>query len=212
VRRLLLFVALLTLLGLSTAFAASFDVSSEDIATFSTDVSISVPIATKTRSLYLNGTGLPAMLATDPPVPRPNPVNNKQLDVGTLDVKDQSDPTKYQSWETAPDPLVGLVLNGPVVLHLFQNGTAGKIRGALFDCAPATATAAGCVAIGTSVLSALPTDNDAVIDFGPVTWTIEPGRTLRLQVMNPLTSPKLNVQWGYKTNRESRLDVTVVVP
>jgi len=227
VRRLLLFAALLSLVGLTTAFAASFSVQSEDIKSFSAPVSISVPTTTTSTApttttappntkklvLYLNGAGLPGMLAEDPPVPRPNNVNDKQLSLGAGDVQEQTLSDRYHSWQTAPAPAGGVTYVGPATLRVFQNGPEGRVRAALFSCGPAaTPTAVACTQIGLSVLSALPVDNVAVASFPAFTALIPATHTLRVQIMNPETSPQLKVQWGYKTNRESLLEISRVIP
>lgn len=215
-RRLGLFAVLLSLVGLSTAVAASFDVQTEDIVSFSTSTSISVPAPPTALSvLYLNGAGLPAMLAEVPEAPDPS-VNKKQLDQGTGDVQAQIDAARYHSWQTTPSP-EGLRLFGPATLYLYQTGKGGPVRAGLFSCpADATPTSLLCIAVGHPATSDSAADTEVEADtltavrFGHIDATIPSTHSLRVQVMNQATHPKLQVQWGYKTNRESRLEITVV--
>lgn len=222
-RRLLLFVALLTLLGLSTAFAASFDVSSEDIATFSTDVSIPVP-TTASKTLYLTGSDstLPGGLVLESTAggtttTSNSPVNGKFIQPGLLGTKLQDDVTRFHSWEIAA-PAGGYVLSGAAMLYLFENGNVGPLTAGLFDCSPPTSPAvttptSECQQIAGDASSPAGTnlDSEAVVDLGSPNVTILEGHTLRIQVVN-LGATKRQIQWGYKSNRPSRLDVTIVQP
>jgi hypothetical protein len=54
-------------------------------------------------------------------------------------------------------------------------------------------------------------NNEVVVEFGTVSATLPIGGRLRVQIMNSGDKP-WNVQWGYKDNRPSALQVTVVSP
>lgn len=215
-RRLLIFAALLSLLGLSTAFAASFTVQSEDIASFTTDVSISVPTTTvpsTPRILYLSGDEAtnPGLIAESPP--EDHSVNSLSIGCCSTSVQSQITAGKYHSWETAPIT-VPMTIIGPAVLRTFQNGSIGPIQAGLFVCpATATPTSVGCQQVGTdrSSLGTESSGTEVAISFSFAEATIPVGSTLRLQIVKP-TNDNWNIQWGYKSNRESRLEVLVAQP
>ncbi len=211
-RRVLLFAAFLLLLGLSTAMAASFEVQAEDITSFTTEVSISVP--TTPDSYYLRGGNsvLPGVLDNDPDPEVTDPVRTKEVLLGTGTVQSQTQTSYFHSWETT---VGGITLSGPASLRIFQNGGADQVTAALFDCPTnAGATAAACTQIGTDAVSVddgLTGYVERVVSFGNVGYSIAPDRRLRVQIANLQdSSSKWSVQWGYKSNRPSLLDVTVV--
>jgi hypothetical protein len=212
-RRVFLFAALLSLVGLSTAFAASFSTQSEDVASFTTDVDITVPNPPTSYFLGGNDSILPGTLSATPVAD--SSVNSKAIDPGVLNVKAQTDTKKYHSWQTLPMPPGGLVLNGPAVLRIFQNGSVDVATAGLFDCpgGPPLAPTTACTQIAgdTSSSGTESAGTEVPIDFGYLNAMIAEGRTLRVQVVN-LTAKKWNLQWGYKTNRESRLDLSVATP
>ncbi|HEX4868471.1 MAG TPA: hypothetical protein VFV32_12735 [Acidimicrobiales bacterium] len=213
-RRVLLFAVGLSLLGLSSAFAASFTVQAEDIHSFSTPVSISVP-STSLVALYLGGEDnvLPGELATAANATVDTSVNSKAIDPGTLSVQAQTNTARYHSWQTVPAPAGGLVLNGPAMLKLFQNGSVGTVKAGLFDCATASTATTACTQFAgdSSSLGGESASTETPVDFGSVTYTISAGRVLRLQIVNP-SAHAWNVQWGYKSNRQSRLELTLATP
>jgi len=214
VRRLLLFAAFLSLLGLSTAFAASFSVQSEDIASFTTDVSITVPPTPSTpQTLYLSGddSTVPGLLATNPP--EDTSINSRSIDQGTGSVQSQTNVLRYHSWETEPVRGSPWVLTG-AVLRAFQNGSIAPMTVALFSCPPAaTPDSTGCTQIGVDQSSAgtESAGTEVVVTFAFTSASIPVGDRLRLQVID-LTNNNWNIQWGYKSNRESRLDINVASP
>jgi len=207
VRRVVLFAALLVLVGLSSAFAASFSTQSEDVASFTTDVSISVP-ASPALSYYLSGEDdvLPGLIAPNPP--QDASVNSKSLDPGDLGTEAQTDPEKMHSWQTTAAPAGGLVLAGPATARIFRNGGSDAVTAGLFVCpAPATITSA-CTRIAGDASGTGPNGAEIQIALGNVSTTVPAGGVLRLVVVNR-GAAKYNLQWGYKTNRESRLDLSV---
>lgn len=212
-RRVVLLAAVLSLLGLTTAFAANLAVQTEDVASFTTDVSISVPTATP-RVLFLSGSDSmrPGILATDPPPD--NSVNSRSIDQGTGSVQSQTNALRYHSWQTDPVAAGPLDLTGPAVLRVFQNGSIAAMTFGLFSCPPAaTPDSTACTQIGTDQSSA-GTENagtEVVVTIPFTTASVPVGSRLRLQVMD-LTNKNWNVQWGYKSNRESRLEINVVAP
>ena len=211
-RRVFFFAALLSLVGLSTAFAASFSTQSEDVDAFSTAVSISVP-QSHVVAYYFSGADLvlPGVLS---PAPAPdNSVNSKAIEPGTLSTKLQTDATKMHSWQTAPVPVGGLVLQGTSTVRVFQNGSVGPATAGLFVCASATTATDDCTQIAGDV-SSLGTESagtEVPISFGNLSTTVPADSVLRVVIVN-LGTKKWNLQWGYKTNRESRLDLSVAGP
>lgn len=211
-RRLLLCAAALGLLGLSTAAAASFSVQAEDITTFTTDVSISVPDPPGTLvSYFLSGADsvLPGMMGPNPPTD--SAVKSKAIDPGTLSSQLQTDPTMHHSWQTSPMPTGGLVLAGATTLRIYQTGNVGPATAGLFVCASAATATSACTRIAGDVSSAGTGVPLEPIAFGNLNTTVPAGSTLRVVVVN-LGAKKWNIQWGYKSNRESRLDLTVAAP
>jgi hypothetical protein len=207
-RRLLLFAALLSLVGLSTAFAASLSTRAEDVDSFSTAVSISVP-QNQLLSYYLSGAEsvLPGLISQSPPPS--SSVNSKSIDPGSLDTQAQTDTGKMHSWQTDPVPAGGLVLSGPATARIFQNGGDDPITAALFVCPTLSTTATSlCTRVTNDVSATAATSGEVAISFGNISKTLSAGQRLRLVVVNR-GAHKYNLQWGYKTNRESRLDLTV---
>lgn len=205
--------ALLSLLGLTTAFAANLAVQTEDVTSFSTPVSISVPASTL-QVLYLSGSAstLPGLLATNPPAD--TSVNSRSLDQSTGSVQSQTNPLRYHSWQTEPVSGSPSSLTGPAVLRAFQNGAISPMTVGLFSCPPtATPDSTECTQIGTDQSSAgtESAGTEVVVTIAFTTATIPVGDRLRVQVID-LTNRNWNLQWGYKTNRESRLEINVVQP
>ena len=206
-RRVFMFAALLLLVGLSTAFAASFSTQAEDIASFTTDVSISVP-QNQVLPYYLSGPGsvIPGLIAQVPPASAS--VNSKSLDPGTLGTQTQTNASQMHSWQTGPTPAGGLVLSGPATARIFQNGGDDPITAGLFTCLTATTATLSCTWIAGDTSGTATMSGEVPIAFGNLNATVPAGSHLRLVVVN-LGAKKYNLQWGYKTNRESRLDLTV---
>ena len=202
-----MFAALLALVGLSTSFAAAFSTQSEDIASFTTDVSISVPQST-VRAYYLTGAdnAVPGVMTTTPPLG--TSVNGKQIDPDTEGTEAQTDPKKMHSWQTTAIPAGGLVLNGPATAYVFQNGGDDPITAGLFRCATATTATLSCARIAGDASGTATMSGEVPISFGNISATVPAGEFLRLVVVNQ-GDKKFNLQWGFKDNRRSRLDLTV---
>jgi hypothetical protein len=221
VRRVFLFAALLLLLGLSTAFAASFSTQAEDVASFTTEVSISVPTTQPpgtVRPYYLTGADnlIPGVMTTTPP--GGTNVNGKQIDpgtAGTVGADPLLAPTKMHSWQTVIP--AGLVLAGNATAYLFRTGGNVPITAGLFRCPAVDTVMSDCFRLGgaSDVQGTAEINGEVPISFGSISETILVEQYLRLVVVNQVaevkpSSPKLNLQWGFKDNRQSRLDLTVV--
>jgi hypothetical protein len=216
VRRLGLFAGFLLLLGLTTAVAASFSVQAEDITSFSTPVEISVPDPPGLLTTYwLRGmsNNLPGML--DPNPQGTDAVRSKRIDAGAQNVKFEEDTNRYHNWQTAPAPAPGLTIQGQVTLRTYLNGGTGPVTAGLFDCPPgATPASSGCTQIAGDATSAAGVGDDSTlsVNLGVVNHTVLEGNRLRVQVVILQGGSSANVQWGYKSNRPSRLEVTVPTP
>lgn len=218
-RRVGLFAAFLVLLGLTTATAASFDVQAEDITSFTTDVSISVPDPpTRLGSYFLRNepTIVPGLLDDQPT--GSDPVQTKEILPEGADVETQTKTAYLHSWQTPPAPVGGLALQGTAQLRIFQNGDSDRLTAGLFDCPSASTATGACDQIGGDIVSTVDGGGyvERLVDFGSVTRTILQDRVLRVQIINDVAAPKpdqkWSVQWGYKSNRPSRLDVTLASP
>jgi hypothetical protein len=216
VRRLLLFAGFLSLLGLSTAVAASFTVQAEDVTSFTTPVSIEEPPPPGILATYwLRGmsNNLPGVL--DPNPQSTDPVRSKRVEAGSTSVESQTATSHYHNWQTAPAPASGLTIQGQVTLRTYLNGGTGPVTAGLFDCPPgATPASTGCTQIAGDATSAAGVGENSTVsvDLGVVDHTIPEGNRLRVQVVILTGGQTANVQWGYKSNRPSRLEVTVPAP
>jgi hypothetical protein len=216
VRRLGLFAGFLLLLGLTTAVAASFNVQAEDITSFSTEVDISVPDPPgllKTYWLRGMSNNLPGVLDPDPQ--GTDPVRSKRIDAGSTSVQSQTDTSRYHNWQTAQAPVSGLTIQGQVTLRTYLNGGTGPVTAGLFDCLPgATPASTGCTQIANDATSAAGVGEDSTlsVNLGVVNHTVPEGNRLRVQVVILTGGESANVQWGFKSNRPSRLEVTVPAP
>lgn len=233
-RRLAAFGILLLLVGLSTAFAASFGVQSEDIATFTTDVSISVPTTTTTTApppvpfpglVYVRGPADTGVGSLDFTAPANNDhVTQRLLVLSTEPVELQTTVSKYLTWKSAPAPAQGFLLSGSVTLHIEQKGGgANRITAALLVCptnAPAATTTAApnpCQLVRAGTAAAVTGSEgytERSVSFGSVNVSIPAGQELRLKVVNRandgqvLSTEDVDMQWGYLPSRESRLVIT----
>jgi hypothetical protein len=228
-RRLLLFAALLVLVGLSSAFAASFSTQSEDIASFTTDVSISVPDNPTPfpNVIYVRGDSATPLGALSLVTPTANDnVKTKLLVLSTEAIGVQAGATKYFAWATPTAPAQGYSLTGDVTLSVEQkDGGANRMTAALLSCpadAPITTVTTGvspCVQIAVGISPAVGGGNGFLtrtVSFPDVSATIPSGSQLRLKIVNratdgatTLSTKDFTVQWGYGPSRPSEL---VVVP
>lgn len=230
-RRIALLAALLALVGLSTAFAASFDAEAEDITSFTTDVSISVPTTQPPPPpvpfpsiLYVrNGSDAP-IGSLDLQAPAKNDsVTKRALLLSTETIGTQATATKYVTWKSPPAPPSGYLLQGSITLYIEQSGGgANRISAALLACPSAaapsttTGTAAGCSIISTGIAPAASGGEgflERTVSFGTVApTTIPAGHELRLKIVNRAQDPPLvlstedvDIQWGFLPARQSRL-------
>ena len=219
-RRILLFAAFLLLLGLSTAMAASFDVQAEDITSFTTDVSISVPTTTMppppaSETYYLTGGPGAGRLVTIEPTTQ-SPVENGKFQPNAqaigIEARQPEPGSKvwYMAWRTlTPSPGVppgASFTNQKIRLYVDTgNNFSGTMTAALFDC-PAgtpepTLIANGCRQLVAWTGTASPFTSAAFTD------SVAQGRELHLKMVN-LGAAEWTIQWGYKPqNRPARFDV-----
>ncbi len=228
-RRVLLFAVGLSLLGLSSAFAASFTVQAEDIHSFSTPVSISVPTPTPfPGTIFVRGqaSGGTGTLDLKPPTTKDS-VTSKLLRLSTEPIEAQADTTKHFVWRTAAAPASGWLLSGSVTLYIEQNGGGSNLMTAgLFSCpsaAPAVTITTGTpactpikIAIGAPGGPGSGYD-ERMVSFGVVgPVTIPSGSELRLKIVNRQTNGTSTVistsdwdlQWGYLPARQSKLVIS----
>lgn len=218
-RRVLLFAALLLLVSLTTAFAASFDVQAEDITSFSTPVSISVPEPTPLPSvLYIRGpaSSPPGSIDLEAPVTNDSVTSFLVLN-DSVGVQTQSDSAKYFSWESPSAPANGYLLQGTPTLYIEQDGLGGdRLTGALFDCASTASIASTDPSLCTVIAEAVAEIGSSgagfkerVVHFPTIpATTITSGRELRLKIINqqPSSTADWKLQWGYLPSRQSRLE------
>ena len=227
-RRVFLFAALLALVGLSTAFAASFSSQSEDIASFTTDVSISVPGPTPfPNTIFVRGGSdlPPGDLDLMTPVANDN-VTSKLLVLSTEPIELQTAATKYFAWESPVAPAQGYSLDGDVTLNLEQkDGGSNRMTAGLFSCpelapvATVTGSTPACSVIAIGVSPAVSGGNgflDRTVFFPDVSTVVPAGHQLRLKIVNRasdgsgvLSQGDFTVAWGFLPARQSTL---VIVP
>jgi hypothetical protein len=214
VRRVVLFGLLLALVGMSTAFAASLSVQTEDIATFTTDVSISVPTSTTSTTMpppapfpatiYVRGAADTGVGSLDFVAPAKNDsVTRRLLVLSTEPIELQTTPSMYLTWKSQIAPAQGYLLSGSVTLYIEQNGgAANRVTAGLFIC-PSTVPDSTTVTLPdlttvpppatctvVDVASAAPGTNgegyqERRVSFGAVgPVVIPPGQQLRLKVVN----------------------------
>jgi hypothetical protein len=214
VRRVGLLAALLLLLGLTTATAASFDVQAEDITSFTTSTSISVPPPPQPLNridFYLRATSstLPGVLDANPE--GSDPVRSKRLDPLDQSFIDEADPNRYHVWQSEPMATPLTIVSARVAVYI--NGGEGWIVAGLFDCpvdAPLVSNvASGCVLLKQGAVDSVGTGEQSIPLGLDAPHAIPAGNRLRLKVANGNgpSGASFNVQWGYKSNRPSRVEV-----
>jgi len=227
-RRVFVFAALLSLVGLSTAMASSFSFQAEDVSSFTTEVSISVPDqpVPLTDQIYVRGPASEATGTLDLQPPAANDsVTGRLLVLSTEPIELQADPTKYFTWQTPDAPPTGYSLNGAVTLWISQNGGGSNLMTAgLFSCpatAPSSSVTGGAVPC-TLLRAAIAAPGvggagyqERTVSFGTVTASIPAGHQLRLKVVNRaqdgavvLSTSSWDLQWGYLPARQSRLVIS----
>ena len=222
-RRVLLVLLGLSLLGFVVAAASSVSTNSEDIESFTTQVSISVPSNNLPSTIYLQpGADGAGSLELVPPTDNSHTSTTK-VRLGSLAVDVQAQDGFYVVWKSAPAPAGGYVLSGSnVVLHMWQDGgNANRMTVGLLDCpggAPnVTLFADGCNIIGLAVSD--PTggngNKERFARFGPMNTSIAAGRELRLKIVNRNMQPPpivvstidWDIQTGYLPARPVRLEL-----
>lgn len=218
-RRVLLFAAFLLLLGLTTATAASFDVQAEDITSFSTSTTIVTPPPPPPPGAivyYLRGQPAtqPGVLDPAPDPDTSDPVRSKRLLPRLKSLQEEDDPDRYHVFEAGAASITVAAARAAVYI----NGGSGRIMVGLLECPPLAATssnvASGCVLFAEGVVVSSGTGEQSVSLAPAATRTIPATNRLRMKVLNdnpvnPQNSngTEFNVQWGYKSNRPSRLEV-----
>ena len=220
-RRIVLLAVVLVGVSLTTATAASFDVRAEDVTSFTTSVSISVPPApTVTDVFYLTGDAaqLPGLLAATP-AGSGSGVESKDISADpSTPIDQQTDPNEHHDWETPPLTTPLTIISPTVTLFIEQNGNVGPLTAGLFDCTTKR-DQAGLVVDRTCELflqgsSTATKPGEITVVFPAKEWTIGASdflstptveRSLVLRIVNQATSGKWNIQWGYKENRPAQL-------
>jgi len=220
-RRAGLLVLLLASLSLTTAFAASFEVRAEDVTSFSTAVSISVPTTTTTTAPPLPPVGTdPWYLYRAPPAPgglsttpEEGGPHKWQVDPsGATTLLAQTDPSKYYVWSSGALPGALSFQNQEVTFNAYLTAGGNSISAALLNCpsgAPLASTT--CTILGSGGPGVPSPPNLVVVSLGKVTGLVPVGNELRLKVINT-GSQFWQIEWGYKTNRESNLQIAAPSP
>lgn len=184
-RRLLLFAASLVLLGLTSATAATFDVQSEDIASFRSDVSIPIPETT----YYLVGRyGLATRL------------DEAQYTEGIA-------APNWLEWESEAID-AGLPVAGAVItLNVYTTGGTDTALATIYECPDVDGTpTVDCTPLAQSTNESV-SNGVNTLELSPLptlTDQIRPGFRLRLRIT--AVSGSFNVQWGKDDPlRDSRL-------
>jgi hypothetical protein len=221
-RRILLFAALLSLVGLSTAFAASFTTQAEDVASFTTQVSISVPTTqppVPATTYFLRGPAstLPGELSLNA---QNAPVQDKQIKKDSKTVQQQDEATKYHTWQTLTVAGTPLTIGGEARLYITQKNEGGsRLTAGLFSCpAAAPPASTGCAQIGPSAVGPVPSGTgfvDITVVFPNLPLTSIPvGNQLRLKIVNTdkdsagvvVSTQDWRLQWAYNAARQARLE------
>ncbi|MGH9084842.1 MAG: hypothetical protein ACRDYW_05265 [Acidimicrobiales bacterium] len=220
-RRVLLLAALLSLVGLTTAFATSLSVQTEDITSFTDEVDISVPPKPLPPIIYIGGSGGDAVGPLILVKPTNNSTTDKLIVLDAAAVQPQVDTTKYFTWQTGGAPAQGWLLTGTVTLYLSQDGPgSNRMTAGLFECdasaPPDSASTTACTLLAAKVADSVASGSsgfkDREVHFDPIAVpvVIDPGRQLRLKVVNqsPASAADWRLQWGYNPARPSALEIT----
>lgn len=227
-RRGLLVLMVVSLVGLTSAVASSFSTNVEDVESFTTAVSLTTPGDPPLPFppiLWVRGTDGAGTLDFHPP-PTPDSGWTKLLELGGEEVDEQLDPDEFVTWRGPTATVADLLLDGDVTLFIDQDGEdVDRMSGALFVC-PSSAplhshTCTEIVnGVGTAGVdqggSEVPDDfEERQLHFGHVTATVPRGMELRLKVtdrkvhiLETLSTRNWRLLWGYRTDRQSRLEIT----
>ena len=163
-RRVVGLLLALSAAGLFVARASKFTTTADDIATFSTSVSISTP-----STQVCNPTPFPfpafvraTNLEVGPGAPTGVDANlmSKDIEGATTPIESQTDTRYYATWVAPVAPCSGYTLSGTVLLDIRQSPTNQRVReglaAGLFDC-PTTTFAqhsVGCTLLATGGVTA----------------------------------------------------------
>jgi hypothetical protein len=229
--RILLVVTAVAGIGLAAVEAGGVQTSAEEIQSFSTSTSLTVPCTpTPLTQLWVRGPSTAVMGSLDTAVPAVFdsssvfPVDNQVSEIGI-----QADPQAYVSWATPVAPMCGYRLSGAVTLEIDADGRrSDRLTAGLFSCpagAPPETTVPTCRLIVTDQADRVdegdPEDADGflvrTVHFLERVETIVPeGEELRLKVINKRPGPlqaggstrDWNLKWGYRADRQSVLVFT----
>jgi hypothetical protein len=221
VRRVGLFAALLLLLGLTTATAASFDVQAEDITSFTTAVSITVPTtdppapptAPAVTYYMVDAPANANLVSTQPTSTGGN--EKASFDFGPSNILTEEralqsgNKAYYVSWRSGPIPPGMTFVNRIVRVHFTRTGAAGgQLVAGLFSCDPgvdpATVQGRGCRHLGDGESGGETID---IIVGATSVEQIDPGDEFRLKMVSATTQSS-SIQWGYKeNNRSARVEI-----
>ena len=225
--RLLLVLAVVSLVGITAIEAGGLVADTEDLDSFRTPVSIEVPCPAQVLPdvLWVRG-GAGAEIGTLDEVP-PGTFDTqpgKELELDDDPVWSQSDDERFHAWQSATAPMCGYLLSGRVHLYVEQAASsAHRLTAGLFRC-PASAgrettLAAGCTLIDVERAD-LEGDYDGGfeerhVDFGSIAVTIPEGSQLRVKIVNQFVSPlpgigsqrDWDLRWGYRDGVQSRLEI-----
>jgi hypothetical protein len=228
--RVLAVAALVCALGLAAVEAGGFPSSAEEIHSFSTSTSLTVPCTpTPLTQLWVQGPATAAMGSLNTVPALPDTPSVKLLDNQVAEVWDQADPQAYVTWASLAAPMCGYVLSGMVTLTIDADGRrSDRLTAGLFSCpagAPPQTTTPTCRFITSDQADRVdesdPQDAGGflvrTVHFLERVETIIPeGEQLRLKVINKRPGPlqaggstrDWNLKWGYRSDRQSQLVIT----
>lgn len=211
-RRALLLLTGLSLFGLTVAVASSFEANTEDLTTFSTEVSISVPERTLPPEIYLRSDGDGGFTLDLIPPEGNDPVTKQLVRLAATDLAAQASPGFYVAWKSPPAPSSGYLLQGNVALYLQQDGLlTHRMTAGLLSCptsAPPASTGCTTLALAVADQPAAPSTDvpcqpgqatggggggqgfkERRVCFGDLSVTVPAGEELRLKVVNRSQQP-----------------------
>jgi hypothetical protein len=203
VRRLALVVGALSLVGVVAVSAGGLSTSAEDMTSFTTSVSVSVPgcppVAFPSSTLWVRGAAstLPGTLD----FAAPGSFDGNQMRSVALDddfdhesLKAQTAQNKFFTWSAPTAPPCGYLLSGNVTLKIHQSGSGGnQLTAGLFDCpAAAPPSSTSCTQIDVELADLEnygnagnnSTYHERTVSFGAVNAVIPEGNQLRLKIAN----------------------------
>jgi hypothetical protein len=238
VRRLLLVLLALSGVGFFTVNAASFATNAEDVATFTTDTTLtepSVPCPEQAVPLPIVVRSVDGARLLDPPPADPAVTDphlwSAGIGVTGRGIRDQ-DNNEFLLWRWAPPQGCPFRLQGDLTLHIGASFGGGVIisrreilpyvKAQLFVCpvnAPDKSLIPACTPLGPSEGAAQLDglgQNPLTIGLGTVDGLVPPGSELRLKVVaNPAPSITLfgsvNLFWQYYSDTDASLNSRIDV-